>query len=63
MIPFVTAIIYSLQRYNLAFPDARAFSVQYHPESSPGPHDVDYLFDRFVKLMEKEKVATTDEHR
>ena len=25
-----------------------AFSVQYHPESSPGPHDSDYLFDRFV---------------
>ena len=29
----------------------RAFSVQYHPESSPGPHDSDYLFDRFVDLM------------
>jgi carbamoyl-phosphate synthase small subunit len=32
-----------------------AFSVQYHPEASPGPHDASYLFDRFVKLMEKEK--------
>lgn len=30
-----------------------AFSVQYHPEASPGPHDSDYLFDRFVKMMEK----------
>ncbi|MDX1665975.1 MAG: glutamine-hydrolyzing carbamoyl-phosphate synthase small subunit [Saprospiraceae bacterium] len=30
----------------------RAFSVQYHPEASPGPHDARYLFDRFVKLME-----------
>jgi carbamoyl-phosphate synthase small subunit len=28
-----------------------AFSVQYHPESSPGPHDSTYLFDDFVKLM------------
>ena len=28
------------------------FSVQYHPEASPGPHDADYLFDRFVTLME-----------
>jgi carbamoyl-phosphate synthase small subunit len=32
-----------------------AFSVQYHPEASPGPHDASYLFDRFVKLMEREK--------
>ncbi|MFC1606424.1 glutamine-hydrolyzing carbamoyl-phosphate synthase small subunit [Candidatus Latescibacterota bacterium] len=31
----------------------RAFSVQYHPESSPGPHDSDYLFDRFVDLMKE----------
>jgi carbamoyl-phosphate synthase small subunit len=28
-----------------------AFSVQYHPESSPGPHDSRYLFDEFVKLL------------
>ncbi|OIP42315.1 carbamoyl phosphate synthase small subunit [Candidatus Desantisbacteria bacterium CG2_30_40_21] len=27
------------------------FSVQYHPEASPGPHDADYLFDRFVGMM------------
>ena len=27
------------------------FSVQYHPEASPGPHDSDYLFERFVGLM------------
>ncbi|XTZ20960.1 MAG: glutamine amidotransferase-related protein, partial [cyanobacterium endosymbiont of Rhopalodia fuxianensis] len=27
------------------------FSVQYHPEASPGPHDADYLFEKFVKLM------------
>jgi carbamoyl-phosphate synthase small subunit len=32
--------------------DAPAFSFQGHPEASPGPHDVGYLFDRFVQLME-----------
>jgi carbamoyl-phosphate synthase small subunit len=31
------------------------FSVQYHPEASPGPHDSAYLFDRFVKMMEEVK--------
>jgi len=29
------------------------FSVQYHPEASPGPHDAGYLFDRFVRMMEE----------
>ncbi len=29
-----------------------AFSVQYHPESAPGPHDSDYLFDKFVKTLD-----------
>jgi len=32
-----------------------AFSVQYHPEASPGPHDAHYLFDRFITMMEKAK--------
>jgi carbamoyl-phosphate synthase small subunit len=32
--------------------DAPAFSVQYHPEAAAGPHDADYLFDRFVELVE-----------
>jgi carbamoyl-phosphate synthase small subunit len=32
--------------------DARAFSVQYHPEAAAGPHDAGYLFDRFVELLE-----------
>jgi carbamoyl-phosphate synthase small subunit len=32
--------------------DARAFSVQYHPESAPGPHDSRYLFSAFTALME-----------
>lgn len=31
--------------------DLKAFSVQHHPESSPGPHDSRYLFDKFIKLM------------
>lgn len=32
-------------------PDRRAFSVQYHPEAAPGPHDSLYLFERFCDLM------------
>jgi len=36
----------------LAAPDAQAFSVQYHPEASPGPHDARPLFRRFAELME-----------
>jgi carbamoyl-phosphate synthase small subunit len=35
--------------------DLKAFSVQYHPEAAPGPHDASYLFDQFIKLMNKEK--------
>jgi carbamoyl-phosphate synthase small subunit len=35
----------------LDIPDARAFSVQYHPESSPGPHDARHLFARFTRAM------------
>jgi carbamoyl-phosphate synthase small subunit len=31
------------------------FSVQYHPESAPGPHDSEYLFRRFIELMENSK--------
>ena len=31
--------------------DARIFSVQYHPESAPGPQDSSYLFDEFIDLM------------
>ncbi|MGB0561715.1 MAG: glutamine-hydrolyzing carbamoyl-phosphate synthase small subunit [Spirulinaceae cyanobacterium] len=33
------------------------FSVQYHPEASPGPHDADYLFRRFVTLMQQHKAG------
>ncbi|WP_374959541.1 glutamine-hydrolyzing carbamoyl-phosphate synthase small subunit [Gilvibacter sp.] len=31
--------------------DKKCFSVQYHPEASPGPHDASYLFDQFVESM------------
>ncbi len=36
----------------LARTDRPAFCFQGHPEASPGPHDISYLFDRFIKLME-----------
>ncbi|MBQ4370588.1 MAG: glutamine-hydrolyzing carbamoyl-phosphate synthase small subunit [Oscillospiraceae bacterium] len=36
----------------LAAPSDRAFSVQYHPESAPGPEDSGELFDEFINLME-----------
>ena len=35
--------------------DRRAFSFQGHPEASPGPHDIGYLFDRFVAQMAEGK--------
>jgi carbamoyl-phosphate synthase small subunit len=37
----------------IARTDRPAFSFQGHPEASPGPHDISYLFDRFVTMMEK----------
>jgi carbamoyl-phosphate synthase small subunit len=37
----------------LAWTDRPALCFQGHPEASPGPHDVSYLFDRFIKLMEQ----------
>jgi len=43
----------SLQGIELT--DRFAFSFQGHPEASPGPHDVDYLFDRFVRMIENRK--------
>jgi carbamoyl-phosphate synthase small subunit len=36
----------------LRMADAGAFSVQYHPEAAPGPHDAAYLFEEFTRLME-----------
>lgn len=34
------------------YPEKRAFSVQFHPEACSGPHDTEFLFDRFINLME-----------
>jgi carbamoyl-phosphate synthase small subunit len=41
----------------LARTDRPAFCFQGHPEASPGPHDIGYLFDRFAKMMEDRKRA------
>jgi carbamoyl-phosphate synthase small subunit len=38
--------------------DLPVFSVQYHPEASPGPHDATYLFDAFVEMMKTKKPPT-----
>ena len=42
----------------LARTDRPAFCFQGHPEASPGPHDIGYLFDRFVRMMEERKDPT-----
>jgi len=39
----------------LRFKNFPGFSVQYHPEASPGPHDSAYLFDQFIDLMNEQK--------
>ena len=39
------------------YADLHAFTVQFHPEANGGPHDTEFLFDRFIKMMEKEKNA------
>ncbi|HLH11752.1 MAG TPA: glutamine-hydrolyzing carbamoyl-phosphate synthase small subunit [Methylovirgula sp.] len=41
----------------IALKDRPAFSVQYHPEASPGPRDSHYLFRRFVEMMERAREA------
>ncbi len=41
----------------LARTDRPAFCFQGHPEASPGPHDIGYLFDRFVKMMQERRSA------
>jgi len=38
-------------------PDDKIFSVQYHPESAPGPQDSSYLFDKFIAMMENERAV------
>ena len=41
--------------------DVPAFSVQYHPEASPGPHDATYLFDCFTKMMAVRRPLAAEE--
>ena len=43
----------------LRLKNAPAFSVQYHPEASPGPHDARYLFERFAQMMRESPGART----
>lgn len=40
----------------LRLKNKKAFSVQYHPEASPGPHDSRYLFDQFVAMIKKDQL-------
>ncbi len=42
----------------IAVPDERCFSVQYHPEAGPGPHDARYLFDRFENLLRTQRLES-----
>ena len=44
-------------------PDKMLFSVQYHPEAAPGPHDATYLFDCFCKMMQTKKSPTAEDFR
>ena len=44
----------------IAFTDRPAFCFQGHPEASPGPHDVDYLFDRFVHMLKQREGRSSD---
>lgn len=41
--------------------DIPAFSVQYHPEAAAGPHDAQYLFDRFVEMMLNKEISAQTE--
>ena len=43
----------------LELPEARAFSVQYHPEASPGPSDARHIFHRFTRIMAGEPMTPT----
>ena len=41
----------------MSYLDLQAFTVQFHPEANGGPHDTEFLFDRFLKMMEESKNA------
>ncbi|MCA9322829.1 MAG: carbamoyl phosphate synthase small subunit, partial [Planctomycetes bacterium] len=43
----------------MSLPDRTAFSVQYHPEASPGPHDSIHLFRRFRALMDRQAAGVS----
>jgi len=47
----------------IALADRPAFGFQGHPEASPGPHDLGYLFDRFVRMMEGKIAASRESKR
>ena len=47
----------------LALKDRPVFSVQHHPEASPGPHDSHYLFRRFVDLMREQSARQRPDHK
>jgi len=42
--------------------DKNCFSVQYHPEASPGPHDSSYLFDQFINNIKNHKTVSYEHH-
>ena len=44
----------------ICYTDIPAFSVQFHPEACGGPHDTNFLFDRFVEMISKEKENATE---
>jgi len=46
----------------LEFKRFTGMSLQYHPEASPGPHDSQYLFDRFMNLVAEERDVVLPDH-
>lgn len=42
------------------YPESRCFTVQFHPEACSGPHDMEFLFDRFIRMMEEDHAERSD---